>query len=110
MIRRIKACPILEGEITPPGDKSISHRALILSSIAEGKAKISNLSPSTDCLSTLNCLRTLGVETERREISGFPSVVIVSGVGRRGLREAGDVLDAGNSATTIRLLTGLLAA
>lgn len=105
MKQRIEACQGLSGQIIPPGDKSISHRALILNAIAEGKAKIVNFSPSADFYSTLACLKALGVESQVG-----PEGLIVSGVGSKGLREAEDVLNAGNSATTMRLLTGLLAA
>ncbi len=105
MIREVSPCPSLRGEITPPGDKSISHRAILLNSIAQGRARLSNFSPGADCGSTLACLRTLGARI--KEVS--PAVLEVEGVGQRGLHEAEDVLNAGNSATTMRLLTGLLA-
>jgi 3-phosphoshikimate 1-carboxyvinyltransferase len=94
--------------IVPPGDKSISHRAAILSGLAEGKARLTNFSPGDDCHSTLQCLGALGVGIE--QISADPCTIEVSGVGRRGFVEAADVLDAGNSGTTMRLMTGLLAA
>jgi len=98
----------LEGEILPPGDKSISHRAVILNSLAKGKARIDNFAPGVDCLSTVRCLRALGVKIDK---SGSPTspTISVSGTGEHGLREATNVLDAGNSATTMRLLGGLLA-
>ena len=106
MIKRIRPCFVLRGEVAPPGDKSISHRAILLNGIARGEATISNFSPGADFLSTVSCLRAFGVKID------FPSsgVVAVQGVGKEGLRAADDVLDAGNSATTMRLLTGLLAA
>lgn len=88
-----------------PGDKSISHRALMLNAIAEGEAIVSNLGPGADCASTLRCLKALGVDVESRP----DGTVRIAGSGLRGLREPGDVLDAGNSGTTTRLLTGLLA-
>jgi len=88
-----------------PGDKSISHRALMLNSIAEGEATISNLGPGADCVSTMRCLRALGAEVESQR----GGAVRVRGRGLNGLREPEDVLDAGNSGTTVRLLTGLLA-
>jgi len=97
----------LVGEIAVPGDKSISHRALILSSLALGGSKISNLSPGRDCISTINCLKALGVKLEKQK--GEPPVVLVHGVGNTGLTEAKNVLNAGNSATTMRLLSGVLA-
>ncbi len=106
-IRIIKPCHRLEGEVTPPGDKSISHRAVILNSIASGEAEIVNFSPGGDCWSTVRCLRALGARIRRVGASDFPTL-LVSGVGERGLTEASNVLDAGNSATTMRLLGGLL--
>jgi len=106
-IRVIKHCHRLEGEVTPPGDKSISHRAVVLNSIASGKAEIVNFSPGGDCASTVRCLRALGARIRRVGAADFPSL-LVSGAGGRGLTEASNVLDAGNSATTMRLLGGLL--
>lgn len=108
MVREIKPCASLRGEIVPPGDKSISHRAAILNSIAEGKATLTNFSPGGDCGSTLRCLRAIGVRVE--QLSTSPYTVEIHGVGRKGFVEAEDVLDAGNSGTTMRLMTGLLAA
>jgi len=106
-IRIIKPYHCLEGEVSPPGDKSISHRAVILNSIASGEAEIVNFSPGGDCWSTVSCLRALGARIRRVGTLDFPTL-LVSGVGERGLTEASNVLDAGNSATTIRLLGGLL--
>ena len=106
MIRRVKRHSAVRGEITPPGDKSISHRAAILNSLADGTAKVTNFAPGTDCASTLSCLRTLGVRVE--SISANPLTIEVQGVGVKGFNEPGVVLDAGNSGTTMRLLTGLL--
>ncbi|MBM4462981.1 MAG: 3-phosphoshikimate 1-carboxyvinyltransferase [Chloroflexi bacterium] len=106
--KKISPCPILKGEITPPGDKSISHRAVLLNSIAQGKARLSNFSPGADCASTVACLQALGVKIT--QVASDPPGLEVQGVGKKGLREADDVLNAGNSATTMRLLTGLLAA
>ncbi|TET86734.1 MAG: 3-phosphoshikimate 1-carboxyvinyltransferase, partial [Dehalococcoidia bacterium] len=108
MIKKISPCATLRGEITPPGDKSISHRAILLNSIARGRARLSNFSPGADCGSTLTCLQALGVRI--KQASSAPPTMEVEGVGKKGLREAEDVLNAGNSATTMRLLTGLLAA
>jgi len=95
----------LEGEISLPGDKSISHRAIILSGIAKGRSRIEHFLPSRDCMSTLNCLRSLGVNIHMID----ETTLEVEGVGQGGLKEPGDVLDAGNSGTTMRLLSGLLA-
>lgn len=92
------------GSVSLPGDKSISHRAIILGGIARGKSRVENFLPSHDCLSTLDCMRSLGVDVERvgeRRLE-------IHGVGRRGLQEPVKALDAGNSGTTMRLLSGLL--
>jgi 3-phosphoshikimate 1-carboxyvinyltransferase len=94
----------LKGRVQVPGDKSISHRAAMFSAIAVGNAEITNFSASEDCTSTLSCLEALGVEVHR---SG--STVNVSGTGFRGLREPATVLDCGNSGTTMRLMSGILA-
>ena len=107
-IRTIKACQRLGGEVVPPGDKSISHRAAILNSLARGKAEIDNFAPGADCLSTVRCLKALGVKIGRKGSRGSPTMS-VSGTGEDGLKEASNVLDARNSATTMRLLGGLLA-
>ncbi len=88
-----------------PGDKSISHRALMLGSICSGEVMITNLSSAEDCRSTLNCLRNLGVEIE----SLSPNNFMIRGRGLYGFTEPDKALDAGNSGTTIRLLCGLLA-
>jgi len=92
----------LVGTITPPGDKSISHRAAIFNAIAEGEARIKNYGPGADCQSTLRVLRQLGTEIEGKDGS-----YIVHG---RGLSEPTDVLNTGNSGTTTRLMAGVLAA
>lgn len=96
----------LRGELRVPGDKSISHRALILNAIAEGEARVSNLCPGADVASTARCLRELGVEILPADAEGD---VRVLGVGLDGLREPAQILDAGNSGTSVRLLSGLLA-
>ena len=107
-IRTIKPCPRLEGEVVLPGDKSISHRAVILNSLAKGEAEIDNFAPGGDCLSTVRCLKALGVKIGRKG-SRDSLTLLVSGSGEDGLKEASNVLDAENSATTMRLLGGLLA-
>ena len=104
----IKTCQKLEGEVVPPGDKSISHRAAILNSLAKGEAEIDNFAPGADCLSTVRCLKALGVKIGRRGSRDSPTL-LVSGTAENGLKEATNVLDAQNSATTMRLLGGLLA-
>jgi 3-phosphoshikimate 1-carboxyvinyltransferase len=93
----------LRGAIETPGDKSISHRAVILNSIAEGNATVTNFLTGADCLSSVACMRALGVDVA---VDG--TTVRVQGRGLRGLQEARDVLDCGNSGTTMRLLAGLL--
>ena len=98
------AVPQLRGTLDVPGDKSISHRAVMFNAIAEGTAHITHFLPGADCLSTIACFRAMGVQ-----IDHHGDTVTVHGVGLRGLREPSDVLDCGNSGTTLRLLTGLLA-
>ncbi|HWQ13434.1 MAG TPA: 3-phosphoshikimate 1-carboxyvinyltransferase [Roseiflexaceae bacterium] len=94
----------LRGIIEVPGDKSISHRAVMFNAVAEGNATITHFLPGADCRSTIACMRALGVRVEHQG-----EQVRVFGVGLRGLREPDDVLDCGNSGTTLRLLAGLLA-
>jgi 3-phosphoshikimate 1-carboxyvinyltransferase len=98
----------LRGTIAPPGDKSISHRAAILNAIADGKAVVQNFLAGEDCLSTLSVLRALGVEHEL-DTSGETAVLRITGAGLDGLREALGVLNCGNSGTTMRLMSGVLA-
>jgi len=96
----------LAGTVRVPGDKSISHRALLFGAIAEGETRIEGLLPAEDPLSTAACLRAMGVAVSGIEV-GAP--VLVQGVGLDGLREPENVLDCGNSGTTMRLMLGLLA-
>ncbi len=95
----------LQGELTVPGDKSVSHRAVILGALAEGETRISGFLAAEDCLHTARALAAMGVEIENL---GEPETV-VHGVGLRGLRDPGAVLDLGNSGTGMRLLMGVLA-
>jgi 3-phosphoshikimate 1-carboxyvinyltransferase len=95
----------LRGRVKVPGDKSISHRALLLGAIAEGATSIRNFLPAADCLATLTCVRGLGIEVERLS----DTELIVHGRGLHGLREPTDVLDCVGSGTTMRLLAGILA-
>jgi len=96
----------VRGRLTVPGDKSVSHRYAILAAIAQGRSTITNFAPGADCRSTLACLRALGVE-----LGDDPGgAVTVMGRGTAALRSAAGPLDAGNSGTTIRLLSGVLAA
>lgn len=94
----------LRGELRLPGDKSISHRAALIASLAPGKSRLENFSTAADCEATLECLRQLGVE-----IVSDGSRVLVEGVGINGFAEPEGVLNAQNSGTTMRLLAGVLA-
>ncbi len=94
----------LRGDFSLPGDKSISHRSALFAALGEGPSEIRNYSTAQDCQSTLDCLEALGVEIKRS-----PSLVTVEGVGLEGLRESEVMLDAGNSGSTIRMLSGILA-
>lgn len=91
------------GSIEVPGDKSISHRAVMFGAIAQGKTEISNFLNGEDCIATLNCFRQMGVDIEEKD-----GKIIVHGKGLSGLKEPQDVLDMGNSGTTTRLLLGIL--
>ena len=98
-----KSCEGLHGEIKIPGDKSISHRALICASISDGTSKISNLQESEDVINTLNSLKQLGINITKENAS-----YNVEGKGFRGLKESENQLYFGNSGTGIRLMSGLL--
>jgi len=100
----------MRGRVRPPGDKSISHRYAMLAAIAEGPSMIYGYSTGADCGSTLNCLRALGVPIEqiRRERATGIQLEIL-GVQMRGFQEPATALDAGNSGSTIRMLSGILA-
>ena len=95
---------MLKGSFELIGDKSISHRAIMFSSISKGKNKISNFLMGEDCLSTINCFRKMGVDIEINN-----NEVYVTGKGLRGLTKPNSLLDVGNSGTTIRLMMGILA-
>lgn len=95
----------LDGAVSVPGDKSISHRALILNSLAKGSAQVTGLSGGADVLSTMSCMRALGADILA---DGQPGSVTINGTDS-GFQEPTDVLDAGNSGTSMRLLCGLLA-
>ena len=94
----------LKGTVSVPGDKSISHRGIMFGSIADGTTEIHNFLPGADCLATIRCFRTLGIEIEQEG-----STVIVHGKGLHGLSAPSHILDVGNSGTTTRLLSGILA-
>ena len=98
----------LRGEVSVPGDKSISHRAVMLGSIARGNTEITGFLSGADCLSTVDCFRRLGVDIDVREKEGQ---VTVRGRGLRGLRPGTDPVDlyTGNSGTTTRIISGILA-
>ena len=95
----------IKGTFTVPGDKSISHRSVMLSSLAEGTSHITGFLTGEDCLSTVSCFKKMGVEIE---IDG--TNVTVHGKGLNGLTKPTETLDVGNSGTTLRLMTGILAA
>jgi len=101
----IRPVRVLKGKVAVPGDKSISHRALMLGAIATGETVIENFLEGEDCLATLACFRAMGVEIE----GPAAGRVVVRGRGLDGLSEPADVLDARNSGTTMRLLLGILA-
>ena len=95
----------LRGEVTVPGDKSISHRSVMFGAIAKGLTEIDGFLQGADCLSTISCFERMGVSIENRGAR-----VLVFGNGMHGLKEPDGVLDCGNSGTTTRLLSGLLSA
>ena len=95
----------LRGEVTVPGDKSISHRAVMFGALSEGKTEITNFLQGADCLSTIGCFRRLGIDIENQE-----NTVTIWGKGLDGLSAPSGTLDAGNSGTTTRLISGILAA
>lgn len=101
---KVKQPVSLKGELTIPGDKSISHRAVMFASVAEGTTKITNFLDGDDCLRTIDCFRKMGVSIEQEADS-----VIVHGKGFSGLKEPVEILDVGNSGTTTRLMLGILA-
>ncbi|NET01726.1 MAG: 3-phosphoshikimate 1-carboxyvinyltransferase [Sphaerospermopsis sp. SIO1G2] len=105
IIQRTSADISLQGRITVPGDKSISHRALMLGAIAQGETEIQGLLLGEDPRSTANCFRALGAQISELNTE----LVKVKGIGLGNFQEPLDVLDAGNSGTTIRLMLGLLA-
>ena len=107
-MRKFKAQPArgISGVIAVPGDTSISHRALMVSGIAQGLSEVTGFLASEDCLASLAAMRALGVTIEQPS----PSHVVIHGVGLHGLRDAGHALDMGNAGTAMRLFTGLLSA
>ena len=102
-VRTIVPTRGLKGEVTIPGDKSISHRSIMLGSIALGTTEITHFLEGADCLSTIDCFRKMGVKIERK-----PSSILVHGKGLRGLTAPASTLNVGNSGTTTRLISGIL--
>ncbi len=102
--RTVQKAAGLQGEITIPGDKSISHRSLMFGSLAKGTTRVRGLLRGEDNLSTLNAFRAMGIDIDDRG-----EEILVHGKGVHGLQEPGDVIDCGNSGTTIRLISGILA-
>ena len=100
-VRTIAPTRGLKGEVTIPGDKSISHRSIMLGSIALGTTEITHFLEGADCLSTIDCFRKMGVERK-------PSSILVHGKGLRGLTAPASTLNVGNSGTTTRLISGIL--
>src|ERR1700716_3394059 len=101
---RVKQAPRIEAEITVPGDKSITHRAAIISALSNGVCVLRGFLPSDDCMRTVQALRALGIKIEQPEAD----MLIVHGKKRLLPVPAGDI-DCGNSGTTMRLFAGLLA-
>ena len=104
--RQLRSGGTLRGHVRVPGDKSISHRALLFGAIAEGQTTIEGLLPAEDPISTAACLRAMGAEISP---VADGEIITVHGVGLDGLQEPSEVLDCGNSGTTMRLMLGLLA-
>lgn len=102
--KRISPAKAISGSLSLPGDKSISHRYALIGAIAEGDTSIANYSSGADCHSTLGCVRALGIEVE-----GAGTEFVIHGKGLDGLRAPAGDLDAGNSGSTIRMLSGILA-
>lgn len=104
MPRTIRPASGISGTVELPGDKSMSHRYAMLSALAEGHSTLTNYATGEDCASTLDCLRGLGVHCRQKG-----ATVWISGAGASGLQAPANALDAGNSGTTMRLLSGILA-
>lgn len=102
---KFSKCNGLKGEVTIPGDKSVSHRSVMFGAIAKGTTEIHNFLQGADCLSTIACFSGMGVAIENNG-----DTVLVHGNGMRGLKKPESILDCGNSGTTTRLISGILAA
>ena len=94
----------LRGEISVPGDKSISHRAVMFGAISKGITEVTNFLEGADCLSTISCFQKMGVSIEKQDTH-----LLIHGNGLRGLQAPSEILDCGNSGTTTRLISGILA-
>src|SRR6202030_1765605 len=103
MRQTIRPAGRLSGLVTLPGDKSISHRFAMIASLAEGTSRITNFSTGADCHSTLGCVQALGIEAAKEG-----TTVTIHGKGLYGWKQAAGDLDAGNSGSTIRMMSGLL--
>ncbi len=101
---KINPATQLNGEVCVPGDKSISHRAVMIGALADGVTEVQGFLPGEDCASTVSCFRALGIEIEQPK----PTYLRIHGKGIAGLQEPQTILDVGNSGTTIRLLLGIL--
>ena len=95
---------VIKGSLTVPGDKSISHRAVMFSALAKGETKVKGFLPGEDCLSTISVFRKMGVSIEQEQDS-----LRIQGLGLHGLKAPGEALYCGNSGTTMRLMAGILA-
>lgn len=102
---KFRKCNGLKGEVTIPGDKSVSHRSVMFGSIAKGTTEVHNFLQGADCLSTISCFQKMGVAIKRTG-----DRVVIQGNGLRGLKQPDGILDCGNSGTTTRLISGILAA
>ena len=105
-VRQLRSGGTLSGHVRVPGDKSISHRALLFGAIAEGRTTIEGLLPAEDPISTASCLRAMGADISP---VADGELITIDGVGLDGLKEPSEVLECGNSGTTMRLMLGLLA-
>ena len=97
-----KSKPFL-GKVIIPGDKSISHRSIILGSMVKGKIIITNFLKSDDCLQTISAMKSLGAK-----ITAFDEQIVIEGIGLNNIKKPNKIINAGNSGTLIRLLTGIL--
>ena len=103
-MKKITRITGLKGTLRVPGDKSISHRAIMFGSLAEGTTTIHGFLKGADCLSTIDCFRKMGISIEEKE-----DTIYVHGKGLHGLHKPEETLDVGNSGTTTRLISGILA-